>query len=421
MRYAIVSKGLSVEQLEAEALKVGARDVKKTCCLTQVFCELDEGQARRLSRVPGLRVKPVQEFRPDQMAMQAVAVPSAETPSNVFYLLRSYFTPPLSGVGLTAAMLDTGIRSSHEALRSKVVYEKNFTDSPGTGDVFGHGTNVGYVIAGGMHALGQEAGVSPGAALMNIKVINDEGLGTDESLVRGIDEVCDLVARARRQGLWPTDDMFPNVINMSLGAPDDGDPDNPVRVACREASVDYGLDVVAAAGNYGPKMTTVMLPACDPEVIAVGAIGTLDFTVWEKSSRGPTVEGETKPDFVFWGTDIRMASHKADDAYDVKSGTSFAAPMLSGLSGLLWETGRRAYGELWGFRWTAIREFAPYISVKPEDASLKKDNAYGYGLPAMSAMLGEIGGAAEPAADVTQMFPMVMMMSMIQQMMGGIV
>lgn len=414
MRYSIISKGLTASQLEAEALKAGARDVKKTCCLTQVFCELDEAQARRLAQVPGLRVKRVQEFRAEQLATQTVVLPSAESPSDVFYLLRSYFNPPLSGAGLTVAVLDTGIRSSHEALRSKVIYEKNFTDSPGIGDVFGHGTNVGYLIAGGMHAMGQEAGVSPGAALMNIKVINDEGVGTDESLVHGIDEVCDLVAKARRQGLWPTDEMFPNVINMSLGAPDDGDPDNPVRIAAREASIDYGLDVVAAAGNYGPKMTTVLLPACDPEVIAVGAIGTMDFNVWEKSSRGPTVEGETKPDFVFWGTDIRMASHKSDDGYDAKSGTSFAAPMLSGLTGLLWETGRRSYGELWSFRWTSIREFAPYISVKPEDAPLKKDNAYGYGLPGMSAMLGEIGGTGQPAGDVTQMLPMVMMMAMMQ-------
>jgi serine protease AprX len=45
---------------------------------------------------------------------------------------------------------------------------------------------------------------------------------------------------------------------------------------------------------------------------------------------------------------------------------------------------------------------------------LKKDNAYGYGLPAMSAMLGEIGGTSQPAADATQMLPMVMMMAMMR-------
>jgi serine protease AprX len=48
-----------------------------------------------------------------------------------------------------------------------------------------------------------------------------------------------------------------------------------------------------------------------------------------------------------WGTDIEMASEDADDEYVTKSGTSFAAPMLSGLTGLLWESGMRAYGEDW--------------------------------------------------------------------------
>ena len=50
------------------------------------------------------------------------------------------------------------------------------------------------------------------------------------------------------------------------------------------------------------------------------------------------MQGVTKPDFVIWGTNLEMASNKADDEYLTKSGTSFAAPMLSGLTGLLWET-----------------------------------------------------------------------------------
>jgi serine protease AprX len=213
--------------------------------------------------------------------------------------------------------------------------------------------------------------------------------------------------------------MYPNVINLSLGGEDDGDPDNPVRVACRKASQDYGLDVVAAAGNSGPKMTTVMLPACDPEVIAVGAVETNgDLVIWENSSRGPTVQGETKPDFVLWGTNLEMASHKADDDYLTKSGTSFAAPMLSGLTGLLWESGRRAYGEGWLFRWTAAKQYAPYFSTKPVDAPVNKDNAYGYGLPAMGSMLGQVAQVnATPAG--TEMFPMMMLMGLMAGLMGG--
>jgi len=280
---------------------------------------------------------------------------------------------------------------------------------------------VAFVVAGGMHGIGEKSGVSPGASIMNIKVISDEGLGSDESIILGIDKVCELAEAARKNGLWPTDDMYPNVINLSLGGEDDGDEDNPVREACRQASLVYGLDVVAAAGNSGPKMTTMMLPACEPEVIAVGAIETMDeLLVWDKSARGPTVQGETKPDFVIWGTNLEMADNENDEGYVAKSGTSFAAPMLSGLTGLLWESGRRAYGESWSFRWTEARQFAPYFSTKPANAPIKKDNAYGFGLPAMGTMLGQVAQTSAPADDMTSAMNMLMMMTMMTGMTGGI-
>ena len=417
MRYSVISKGLTQSQLEIEAKRVGGRNIAKTKLLGQLFCELDEQQAKALSTVPGLLVKPIKEFKTDQVE---TALP-VETFSDVFYLLRSYFAPPLTGTGLTVAVLDSGIRKSHLALKNKIIYEANFTDSPTPGDVFGHGTQVAFLVAGGMHALGEKAGVSPGASLMNMKVISDEGIGTDESIILGIDKVCDLAEAARKSGLWPTDDMYPNVINLSFGGEDDGDPDNPVRAACRQASIDYGLDVIAAAGNFGPKMTTVTLPACEPEVIAVGAVETVgELVIWDKSSRGPTVQGETKPDFVMWGTNIEMASEKADDEYVTKSGTSFSAPMLSGLTGLLWESGRRAYGEGWPFRWTQARELAPYFSTKPLDAAVKKDNVYGYGLPAMGTMLGQVAQVTTPTQGAMDMFPMIMMMAMMSGMVGGV-
>jgi len=418
MRYSVISKGITVSQLEVELEKAGARNIRKTRFLGQVFCELDEAQAEQLSKISGLKIKPVKEYRTDQVMTEA---PPVETISDVFHLLRNYFSPPLTGTGLTVAVLDTGIRKTHQSLKGKVVYEANFTDSPSTDDVFGHGTQVAFAAAGGLHALGEKAGVSPGAAILNIKVVDDGGLGSDEGIVLGIDRVCDLAEEARKKGLWPTDELYPNIINLSLGGEDDGDDDNPVRAACRQASLEYGLDVIAAAGNSGPKMTTVMLPACEPEVIAVGAVETNDeLVVWENSSRGPTVQGETKPDFVIWGTNLEMASHKADDEYLTKSGTSFAAPLLSGLTGLLWESGRRAYGEGWMFRWSEAKQFALYFSTKPIDAPLKKDNAYGYGLPAMGTMLGQVSQVSVPADDMTSTMNMMVMMTTMMGMMQGV-
>ena len=99
------------------------------------------------------------------------------------------------------------------------VHEANFSDSPAAGDVFGHGTQVAFCVCGGVHGISEKAGASPGASVMNIKVINDEGIGSDESVVLGIDEVCELAERARKAGLYPTDDAYPNLINLSLGGP----------------------------------------------------------------------------------------------------------------------------------------------------------------------------------------------------------
>jgi len=211
MRYSIVSKGLPFSQLEAEARKVGAKGVKTTRLLSQVFCELDDSQAKKLAQVPGLKVKLVKEYKADQVITE---LPPVETLSDVFYLLRSSFTPPLTGTGLTIAVLDSGIRKTHQSLKNKVIYEANYSDSPTPDDIFGHGTQVAFIVAGGMHALGEKAGVSPGASVMNIKVIDDEGIGSDESIILGIDNICDLAEAARENGFWPTDDMYPNIIKM---------------------------------------------------------------------------------------------------------------------------------------------------------------------------------------------------------------
>lgn len=413
MRYGIISRGLTVDELRAEADKVGAKDIKEARLLNQVFCELDDDQVGALSGISGLVVKHLKLLKPDAIMVpdiveQVVPQSTDNAVPGVFSGVRSLFTPPITGEGLTVAVLDTGIRKTHESLEGKVVYEEDFSSSPNADDVFGHGTQVASIIAG------EVLGVSPGASLMNIKVINDGGLATEEEVVSGVERVCELVMEASQGGLWYTDPMWPNVINLSLGAEDDGDKDSPMRVACRTASIEYGLDVIASAGNFGPEGGTITSPGTEPEVITVGAIETVyEIGIWERSSRGPTKLGDVKPDFVFWGVDIEAASNKDDTSYVTKSGTSFSAPMLSGLTGLLWETGRRVYGENWLFRWTEAREFAPYYCLKPEDAPVVKGNTYGYGLPAVGTMVGRLA-AARPAFDIeTMLGPMIMMVMMI--------
>jgi len=408
-----MSKSLDVGQIESTVKGAGAEDIIVAKHVGEVFCDLDEAQAEALSK-SNLDVSPVKVYRPLQWNEEE---PKVDTLWDIFTMLRDYFTPPVTGRSLTVAILDTGMRSSHESLnvKDKVVYEANFTNAPSTEDVVGHGTQVGFIAAGGVHG-DKMAGVAPGASLMNIKVINDDGEGTDETIVMGIDKVCEMAEDAMMRGFQPTDELFPNIINLSLGAEDDGNYNNPTRVACRRAVLDYGIEVIAAAGNDGPRMTTINMPATDPLVFAVGAIKTQDLMeIWDKSSRGPTEEGETKPDFVMWGTDIKAASHKNDAEYTTGSGTSFAAPMLAGVSGLLWETGRLVYGDWWRFLWSDAKHFTPYFCVLPEGEPLKKGNTYGHGLPAVGTMLGQLSEVPAIAMKREEM-EMLMMMLMLTMM-----
>ncbi len=389
MRYSVISKGLNISQLQDEVKRCGGRNLKVAAASKQIFCDLDDAGKDKLKAIPGLVVKDIQRVGTDQR----VGVPEERVPAPVpvgqpiygsgragmlatLFQARHSFSPPITGEGYNIAILDTGIRSSHRGLRDKVVYEANFTSSPTVEDVFNHGTAVAWVAVGGRDVEGEEQGLAPGARVMNIKVLDDDGSGTTESVVLGIEHVIKL--REEHPGL--DDPLRPGCINLSLGSEDTGDPDDPLRVACR-ALIDYGTGAVASCGNSGPNPGTITSPACDPLVIGIGSITPETFEVSSFSSRGPTKEGIIKPDVVYFGENLLLASCESDEAFVIKSGTSFSAPMGPAMLSLVRETAMKVFGitEMMGLEdWLA---FAPTVSVKPEGAPAEKDNAYGFGLP----------------------------------------
>ena len=422
MRYAIILVGMPASEAEARLKSVGAQNIKPKPAMKQIFCDLDPEQAAALSRVAGIKVKEVKKVSGGQW----ITAPNAELVSpqavglnlyDVFHELREAYLPALDGAGLTVAVLDSGIRESHEALVGKVIYRANFSESPTTGDLFGHGTGVAYIIAG---EKGARSGVATGARLMNIKVLNDNGEGTDEVTVDGIDAVCALVAAAKAQDIPITDPMYPNTINLSAGGEDDGDPDNPLRTAVGTAWEEYGIQVVAAAGNDGPGLSTVMCPACDPSVIAVGALKTGEFVISPASSRGPTTEGLIKPDMVAWGENIEVASHEADDEYDVKSGTSFSTPILTAADGLIWDLTRRVYGEPVRVTYHDWLQYAYAYCVKPDVAPVEKDNTYGYGMPALSSMVSQVLRPVSPVSGLSESVTPVIGIGILGLVMSGL-
>ncbi len=388
MRYSVISKVLTIPQMRDYVQRYGGRNIRTAPLMKQVFCDLDAEGYLKLKSVNGLVVKMLERVSTDQGAIPAVEVPTIVPPEEVYYTatqlleacrffdLRALFSPPLTGAGSTVVIVDSGIRKTHESLVGKVVYEKNFSTSSTPDDVFCHGTGVAYMVAGGVH--GYDAGVAPGAALWNIKVLGDTGECSEEAVVLALEHVMEKRGEALNQGLSMHDPMMPSIINMSLGSLDTGDPDSPMRVACQEC-LKLGMGILAAAGNNGPAPGTITSPACDPMVVAVGALTVAPFTVWANSSRGPTKEGLTKPDFGCYGVNVMVAGAGSDTEYLIKSGTSFSTPVIGGLAALAIELPTRL-GE----------EFMPEPNcvqmvvdscVKPLGIALEQDNMYGWGMP----------------------------------------
>ncbi len=409
MRYAIT--GATVEQVK----NVGGTDIKEARSAGIIFATLTDAQAGQL-RALGCKVNEVGKVGAAVMPPAPIVGVAIYSPEQLSWVagiedLRQKLTkPPLYGQGFNLAIVDSGIRETHEKIGGRVVYRQNFTTDPMT-DGFDHGTGVASIAVA----------VAPLCNLLNIKVLDNRGEGSEEDVVMGIDHLISL--------LDTRPELAPHVMNLSIGGPDDGDPSNPLRVACR-AAIDRGIWVSAAAGNSGPNPGTIMSPACEKYVFATGsaryeaASRTYSVSTW--SSRGPTTEGLVKPDALFFGEDIVIASSASDSATVAKSGTSFSTPFNSGIAILYHEGVLRCHGVQYPggvpaglhpeITWLItiqdlIDKYLAGVCAKPQGAPLAKDDDYGYGLPFGPYMAQAIG--ATPTLDLSTVLSAVVGMAMM--------
>jgi len=152
----------------------------------------------------------------------------------------------LDGTGIGIAIIDSGIDTDHRSFLDKsnsvrVVYSEDFTNEGRTDDPYGHGTHVASLAAGnGRISNGAYVGIAPNASLINLRVLNSEGVGTTAYVLRALDWV------ASNKTAYNI-----RVVNMSLGMPAiDSYRNDPVCRAVRRL-VDAGVVVFAAAGNNG--------------------------------------------------------------------------------------------------------------------------------------------------------------------------
>jgi subtilisin family serine protease len=214
---------------------------------------------------------------------------------------------------ITVAVIDTGVNGQHEDLGAgKVTAGFNFVDGVDitagmNSDDYGHGTHVSGIIgAVGNNGKGV-AGVSWNTAIMPVKVLDATGSGVTSAITAGI--------------IWAVDNGA-NVINMSLG----GTGYSQAMADAVDYALTNGVVVVCAMGNDGSFVKE--FPASYSGVIAVGSTNGRD-QLSGFSTRGSLISVAAP------GENIYSLSNLANDGYLFMSGTSMAAPFVSGVASLL--------------------------------------------------------------------------------------
>lgn len=246
-----------------------------------------------------------------------------------------------TGAGWYVAILDTGIRSTHEMFKGKTIVEACFSSSSdcpnnsnemkGSGSAahysddyagYGHGTHVAGIAAGNS---GTVFGVAKDADIIAVQVfsrISDSYIcypntlcvnAYNSDLLKGLEYVYSI------RGSYSI-----SAVNMSLGGGKydsycDGDPLKPAIDNLREA----GIATVIASGNNG-YCGAINAPACISSSVSIGATDYEDYeTYFSNWSR-------TLVDFFAPGYQIYSATPATDTSYDAWDGTSMATPHVAG-------------------------------------------------------------------------------------------
>jgi len=264
----------------------------------------------------------------------------------------------VTGSGMTAAVLDTGIRATHNDFAGRLVAQVNFTGDNGgntgnAGDGNGHGTHVAGIIA----ANGTHRGMAPGASIAALKVLDNNGNGVFSDIHEGLDWV---IANRTAHNI--------TVVNMSLGDggnyTDHASDGTLSRINTLRAA---GVAVCVAAGNDFYTWSSVQgmaYPGVFPSTVSVGAVydaniggvgygsGAVANTtaadrVCPFSQRlHANVSATARTDIFAPGAAITSAGITSDTSSATQHGTSQATPAIAGVIILLQDYYQRTTGSL---------------------------------------------------------------------------
>ena len=230
--------------------------------------------------------------------------------------LNGAYAYSATGRGVTAYILDTGIRASHVEFGGRV--GGGFTsigDGNGTSDCDGHGTHVAGTVGGSTY------GVAKSVELVPVRVLDCSGSGSISGIIEGVDWV---TANARR----------PAVANMSLGGGASASLDQAVATSIA-SGIPYSI--AAGNGNNGGKQQD----ACESSPARVGAAITVSATN-SSDQKASWANYGSCVDLFAPGVDVTSAVNSSDTATASFSGTSMAAPHVAGAAAMYLEANRLA-------------------------------------------------------------------------------
>jgi len=238
----------------------------------------------------------------------------------------------INGRGVTVAVLDTGC-APHPDIRDRILAFRDFVKaSTECYDDSGHGTHVCGILCGnGALSRGKFAGIAPAANIVVGKVLDAGGNGTTQDMLEGLEWVLKVHSQF---GI--------RILNISVGMGDAASADKEKKLQKKIGALwEKGIVVVCAAGNQGPQSGTASVLGTGKKVIMVGCHDGEYFKddpnrCMSYSGRGDMLEHPRKPDVVAPGTNIISCNHLFDrHPYVVRSGTSMATPIVSGVAALL--------------------------------------------------------------------------------------
>jgi aqualysin 1 len=219
--------------------------------------------------------------------------------------LSGTFSYTKNGAGVTAYVIDTGVRLTHNEFGGRATSGWDFIDNDAdASDCNGHGTHVAGTIGGSTY------GVAKGVSIVAVRVLDCGGSAPTSVVIAGIDFVTDDHQTGEAA-----------VANMSLG----GGANIALDQALRNSIAD-GVSYAVAAGNSNYN-ACAFSPARVGEAMTSGASTIADkkasFSNW-----GPCM------DWFAPGQDITSAWRTSDTATNTISGTSMASPHTAGVAAL---------------------------------------------------------------------------------------